>query len=194
MKGLKEMNFEKFINKKPCKKFETNNQKFVIYPQGQMGFNAEASKKYMLNKYKYAELYFEKEKKCIGIKPINKKTESCYKFYKNSRFRLITSRSFLKKFNIYHTKTKNYDFIYDKNKNMFIVNVDLNTEEINPKEKNIKEILQEWLIKNNYDGLYNNICDCSGCFINDFDKTNGLVCLYKDCKPGYMYKNTIVPF
>ena len=48
---------------------------------------------------------------------------------------------------------------------------------------NAKEIISDYLLKNGYEGLFNEDADC-GCPVNDdFMSCSGEMCV--DCQPGY---------
>ncbi len=50
----------------------------------------------------------------------------------------------------------------------------------------VKEIISDYLIKNGYEGLWNEDSEC-GCAINDnFMPCSDGSCVFSDCQPGYI--------
>lgn len=95
-----------------------------IWTRGQIGFNQAAILKYKIDNYKYAVLYYDKEGKRIGIRLTNNEEETAkikLVFRKNGGVS-FSAMSFLKTYEIdYEKKTQKYDFTYDAESDMFIV-------------------------------------------------------------------------
>ena len=53
----------------------------------------------------------------------------------------------------------------------------------------VRDIVEEWLIENGYDGLWHDDC---GCGLDDFMPCNGERCV-AECEPGYKRKRACPP-
>ncbi len=90
---------------------------------GQIGFNQGAMKKFKLDIYKYAILFFDRENKRIGIKFTNdEKEEGINKF--NAKRGVIPGKAFMDYYGVDYSKTKPYDVVFDEENELYIVNLE----------------------------------------------------------------------
>jgi len=90
---------------------------------GQIGFNQGSMKRYRLEKYQYAIIFFDKENKRVGIKFTNDENEEgAIKF--NPQRGVISGKAFLDYYSIDYSKTKNYDVVFDQENDLYIINLE----------------------------------------------------------------------
>ncbi len=95
-----------------------------INAAGQITLNRATVDKYFKNK-KFVDLYFDKEKRCVGIKPADKETDDAFKLtsnkiQSNSSF---SGRSFLKNYGIDYKNAKQYIPSWNDKEEMLIIKV-----------------------------------------------------------------------
>jgi hypothetical protein len=115
--------FEKFV-----RKGKSYRPKLSIRSRGQMGFNNGAVKRFGLEKYDFAVLYFSKEKNQIAIRLATKSEEGSSKIIKKSGNFFISGLAFLDCYQVNHQETKNYD-IEAAGEDILLVNLARKTEE-----------------------------------------------------------------
>ena len=115
------MSFEKFTQ--TGQRFKP---KLSIWGKGgQIGFNQGAVKRFNFATYRYAILFFDREKKRIGIKFTNdEKEEGIIKFNIRKTGGVIPGKSFMDYYGIDYSKTKNYDVVFDDENQLYIVDLE----------------------------------------------------------------------
>lgn len=109
--------FEKYIGKgKKCSK-----EHITISKNGTIRLSPTIVQNY-IKKKKHVNLFYNRKKKEIGVKPIN--TKNCYSFCLtpagDNSSRIITATSFLKYFNINFSKTTKTNPIWNRREKMLI--------------------------------------------------------------------------
>jgi hypothetical protein len=112
------MPFEKFIMTG-----RSYRPKISIRTNGQIGFNLGAIKKFSLNKYKYAILFFDRENKQIGIKLTNTEEEGTCKLQVRKSNAAISGKAFLDYYSIDYSKTTRYEAVWNEKEKMIIATV-----------------------------------------------------------------------
>jgi hypothetical protein len=80
-------------------------------------------RRYNLNNFQYSILFFDRDKKRMGIKLTNdEKEEGIIKF--NSKRGVISGKAFLDYYAIDYSETKNYDVTFDQENGLYIVNLE----------------------------------------------------------------------
>jgi len=100
------MGFQKFVGKrqKPVNK----EPMISVLRAGRLGINKACLEKYLKN-YKYAVLFFDPEKKIIGIQPTNEASDEAYPIrVSRTSDAGITALAFLRHFGIPHEKSRSY--------------------------------------------------------------------------------------
>jgi hypothetical protein len=111
-------------------KFTQTGQRFKpkisIWEGGQIGFNQGAMKRFNLDNFQYAVLYFDREKNRIGIKFMNdEKEEGSIKFNHRKTGGVISGKAFLDFYGIDYSKTrKNLDVVFDKENELYVINLE----------------------------------------------------------------------
>ena len=90
---------------------------------GQIGFNQGAMKKYKLENYQYAILFFDKENKRIGIRFTNDENEEGANKFNHVRG-VISGKAFLDCYGIDYSKTNRYDVAFDQEDDLYIINLE----------------------------------------------------------------------
>jgi hypothetical protein len=91
---------------------------------GQIAFNQGAIDRYNLRNYQYAILFFDREKNRMGIKFTNNENEEgAIKFKIRTTGGVIPGKAFLDYYGIDYSETKNYDVEFDKENDLYIVNL-----------------------------------------------------------------------
>jgi len=108
-------------------KFETPKMgqempKIEILKRGEININREASVLYKLYKFEYAILYYDPDKKKVGVQLTNDELDpACIKIVKKKDGSCIMSAvSFLKYYNINYDKTINFNPEFDEDNDMII--------------------------------------------------------------------------
>lgn len=94
-----------------------------IYKSGQIVFNSSIIQQYQINKKKYAEIYFNEETNQIGIIFTLYSDDGGNKLYFDSTRISFSAIAFLKFHEIDYTKLRKYNIKYDKNNEMFIIDL-----------------------------------------------------------------------
>lgn len=99
--------------------------KISIWTRGQIGFNNAAMAEHGVTSYKYAVVYYDEDENRIGITLTDDdKEEGISKLvHRKGGGVSFSAMSFLKSYKIDYTKTKRYDFEYDNENKMFIINL-----------------------------------------------------------------------
>jgi len=114
------MSFERFT-----KTGRSYKPKISIMSRGQMGFNKGAIKRFEIDKYEYAIIYFDKISNRIGFSFTSDcNEEGIIKMSKHSSVVTIAARSFLQYYDINHNKTRNYTINFDEKSKLYIINLD----------------------------------------------------------------------
>lgn len=89
---------------------------------GQIGINEPAAQKYYLKEECYAQLYYDKNIKTIGIKNFyGQKAEGSVKIRRRKSGADISAKAFCKYYNIDTSKAKTFWPVYDSEINMIIL-------------------------------------------------------------------------
>lgn len=99
-----------------------------IRSSGQLGISSGAVKRYNLEQYDYAILYYDDKNKVIGIKPINEPEEGALKIRKPSVSYDISAKSFFDRYEIPYEETKQYKAEWDSEYDMIIVKINMEKE------------------------------------------------------------------
>ncbi len=111
-------------------KFTQTGQRFrpkiSIWEGGQIGFNQGAMKRFGLDNFQYAILFFDQEKNRIGIKFTNEdKEEGIIKFNHRKTGGVISGKAFLDFYGIDYSKTiKNLDLVFDTENELYVINLE----------------------------------------------------------------------
>jgi len=92
-----------------------------IHKNGQIAFNSRAIQGFSLDRFKYADLYFDKTTRRIGIQLTNTKGIGSRKITILNNYALISSKGFCKHFGIDTPKAKQFEPQYDKTRKMIII-------------------------------------------------------------------------
>ena len=92
---------------------------------GQIGMNAACLDKYLKNT-NYALLYYDKDKKTIGIKPVDKQADSAFRITSSNKRASgsISGRSFLSCYGIDFSKKKRFTPSWSSKEQMLIFKVE----------------------------------------------------------------------
>lgn len=94
-----------------------------IYNTGVIAFSSTFSVKNNIGRYKYIELYYNKEDHQIGIKFIKKQDDNSFGLTKRGNIYTTMIRSFLKHYGIDFSKPKKYSYTFDEAHGMYIINL-----------------------------------------------------------------------
>lgn len=96
-----------------------------IWTRGQIGLNQGAVLEYDLKDYTYAVLYYDEGGKKIGIEFTNdKNAEGAIKLVVRRKAGIsMSALPFLKTFRIDFIKTRQYDLSYDKEHNLYVIDL-----------------------------------------------------------------------
>jgi hypothetical protein len=104
------MAFERFVGTG-----KTAKPRVSIWKQGQINFNTAAIEKYGLNNYKCAVLFYDREKKKIGLKFTNdEKEEGSRRFIKRHSGAWISARAFVAHYGIKIEGSPNFELRKDE--------------------------------------------------------------------------------
>jgi hypothetical protein len=93
-----------------------------IWKMGQLSFNRSAVETYKLDGFKYAVLFYDRDKKKIGIKFTNDaKEQGAGKVSMKRRDAMVFAKGFLEHFGIEHSKTKRFAIQHDEKNGMFVL-------------------------------------------------------------------------
>lgn len=114
-------------------KFTSTGRSFVprasIWSRGQIGLNNGAISRYKIGKYQYAIFYFDEESNRIGIRFSNNEEEGAVKFTARDNGATIGAKAFLDFHDINYEETKQYDFKYDKDEDIYIIDLNDSSSE-----------------------------------------------------------------
>jgi hypothetical protein len=111
-------------------KFTQTGQRFKpkisIWEGGQIGFTQGAIKRFNLDYFNYAILFYDRERKKIGIKFTNEeKEEGVIKFNHRKTGGVISGKAFLDFYGIDYSKTiKNLDLLFDDENELYVINLE----------------------------------------------------------------------
>lgn len=108
------MAFEKYEGQRP----RGTKDIVSIRKNGQIAFNSKSVQSFEVKNYKYAFLYYDKEKQRIGIELNNTKGRGARKITMLGGTALISGSAFLKHFNISIQKAKKFEPNFDDSNNM----------------------------------------------------------------------------
>lgn len=113
------MAFERFIETGRSYK-----PKISIRGNGQIGFNFGAIKRFVLENYEYAVLFYDKETQRIGIKLTNEKEEGISKLKVRKSSAAVSAKSFLDYYEIeYGGSVRKFDIYWDEAAEMLIADL-----------------------------------------------------------------------
>jgi hypothetical protein len=113
------MGFEKFTETA-----RSYRAKISLRANGTIGLNGGAVNKFNLDKFDWAVLYFDRDRKLIGIKPTtSEKEEGTHKINKGKTGAWIAARRFLDFYETGTEKTKRFDAAWDDKEKMITVQV-----------------------------------------------------------------------
>ena len=100
------MSFEKFSRRKRAGRGGVT---VTVLKNGTLGISRRCYEE-LLGGQKYAILYYDRDRRIIGIQPTNKEDEEAYpiRTLKNTKSVVISAAAFLKYFNIPHDVSKAY--------------------------------------------------------------------------------------
>jgi hypothetical protein len=108
------MGFEKYEGQRP----RGTKDIVSIRKNGQIAFNSKSVQSFDVRNYKYAYLYYDKDRKKIGIELSNNKGRGARKITMLGGTALISGSAFLKHFNISIQKAKKFEPDWDPTKKM----------------------------------------------------------------------------
>ena len=111
------MSFEKYEGQRP----RGTKDIVSIRKNGQIAFNSKSVQSFEVRNYSYAFLYYDKDKKIIGIELGNNKGRGARKITMLGGTALISGSAFLKHFNIDIQKAKKFEPDYDAGKKMIML-------------------------------------------------------------------------
>ena len=95
-----------------------------IRKNGQIGFSNGAVKKFGLQKFSHVVLFYDADKKRIGIKPTNdSEEEGAYKLNIKETGASVAGLAFIDYFDIPHENTQKYEAKWDDESQMIIVDL-----------------------------------------------------------------------
>jgi len=97
--------------------------KVSIRANGTLGFNSGAVAKFHLKDYKYALLYFDQERRTVGVKPVKTEEEGAHAINRGKTGAWIAARRFLDYFSIGSNATKKFEANWDEKENMIVFQV-----------------------------------------------------------------------
>lgn len=95
--------------------------KASIRSAGQIGFSVGAIRRFGLEKYNYAVLFFDSKNQVIGIKPTNEPEEGANKLKVRNSGADVTAKAFLQYYEIPHEETRQYDAYWSDQHKMVLV-------------------------------------------------------------------------
>ena len=108
------MAFEKYEGQRP----RGSKDIVSIRKNGQIAFNSKSVQSFDVKNFKYAFLYYDKDREVIGIELHNAKGRGARKITMLGGTALISGSAFLKHFNISIKKAKKFEPKYDVTKKM----------------------------------------------------------------------------
>lgn len=111
------MAFEKYEGQRP----RGTKNIVSIRKNGQIAFNSKAVQSFNVRNFKYAFLYFDKDREVIGIEFNSAKGRGARKITMLGGTALISGSAFLKHFNININKAKKFEPNFDSAKNMILL-------------------------------------------------------------------------
>jgi hypothetical protein len=108
------MAFEKYEGQRP----RGTKDIVSIRKNGQIAFNSKSVQSFEVRNFKFAFLYFDKDKEKIGIELSNTKSRGARKITMLGGTALISGSAFLKHFNISVAKAKKFEPKYDVSRKM----------------------------------------------------------------------------
>jgi len=119
-KDRSDMSFRKFVETA-----RSYRAKCSLRENGSIGLNGGAVSKFNLDKYDYAVLFFDKDRKLIGIQPTrNENEEGAHKLNRGKTGAWISARRFLDYNEIVPTETKRFDATWDEQEKMIVVPIE----------------------------------------------------------------------
>jgi hypothetical protein len=97
-----------------------------ILDRGQFAIGRVCYEKFLKDYYKFIVLYYDKDRRVIGLKPTNTKAPECYEVLVDPSGRLarISGHKFLKFFKIEHEKSHKYKVRWNEKEKL--IELDLN--------------------------------------------------------------------
>lgn len=97
--------------------------KVSIRRSGQIGFNQGAVKKFSMEKYRYAVLFFDRINKRIGIKLTNEEEEGICRLRVRGWGGTVSAKAFLDYYGIDYSRLKKFDARWDESEGMIVVDI-----------------------------------------------------------------------
>jgi hypothetical protein len=98
--------------------------KLSVRANGTIGLNAGAMNRFGLDKYDWVVLFYDRERKLVGMKPTKTESEEgALRINKGKTGGWISARRFLDYYQIATTKTKRYDASWDEREKMIVVEI-----------------------------------------------------------------------
>ncbi len=94
-----------------------------IRRNGQIAFNSKAVQSFSVGGFKFAELYFDRANRRIGIQLTNSKDKGARKIMSLGSTALVTGAGFLRHFGINISKARKFQPKYDRAKKIVILNL-----------------------------------------------------------------------
>ena len=94
-----------------------------IRRNGQIAFNSKAVQSFSVDRFKFAELYFDRANHRIGIQLTNAKNKGARKIMSFGSTALVTGAGFLRHFGINITKARKFRPKYERAKNLVVINL-----------------------------------------------------------------------
>lgn len=113
------MPFERYV-----KSGRTYRPTASIWSRGQIGLNQGAVRRFKINEYKFAVLFYDDENKRIGIRLTNDENEpGVMGIVRGATGVFISAISFLDFYNIDHKKTQKYAVDYNEDEGFYILDL-----------------------------------------------------------------------
>lgn len=98
--------------------------KITIASAGYIGFNSACMDKFFKNK-KFVQLYYDKDKKSMGLKPTEKEIEGAFKISSSGPGKpgSMAGKSFLKYYEIDFSKTKSFVSDWNEKEEMLVIKI-----------------------------------------------------------------------
>ncbi len=109
------MSFQRFIETA-----RSYRPKVSVRSNGTLGFNSGAVVKFSLKSYKYAILFYDEERKMVGVKPTKSEEEGTHGLNCGKTGAWISARRFLDYFGIATQATKRCDASWDEKEKMIV--------------------------------------------------------------------------
>lgn len=98
--------------------------KVSIRPNGTLGFNSGAVQKFGLEKTNFALLYYDRDRRWIGIQPVSSDTEEgVQKINRGKTGAWMAARRFLDYYGLSTDRKSRYDAVWDEKEKMIVVNL-----------------------------------------------------------------------